>query len=393
MEKRVPSCWDPIVCSKAFKSVGWRHLRSTEEIESGHMENLTFLPQKGKRREMQCWRLSLEGQDCSSIPATPGQMEVVALRYRCHHAGAVVALGSSCVCTRASPAGVLLASPPAFWKRKKNLSHMCLSLFSEISESFCLKFPLFPQKSESNLATRKKKKTTNQHDRNTAAKPYMQQKTGTFSGSLSTMQHCQPCLRKAPNSHSFQYSATGTNCFPAMLGCGARALPRHLLLHWCQPRLLLLPAPPLSEPWTTDSASLQHFMHQQSFVFTFLGFKPRRYTGNGWGFCPQAHWTWGGLYCPWGRSVVEQERHGGGWDHRKVQVWWSSEGWGQEGRGGEAGRAAEGGVHFLKERGETGQGWWKLGIQVHAAQQMRSRAKSPKPRFIWIQDPLHPNSS
>lgn len=240
---------------------------------------------------------------------------------------------------------------------------------------------------------KEKKKTTNQHDRNTAAKPYMQQKTGTFSGSLSTMQHCQPCLRKAPNSHSFQYSATGTNCFPAMLGCGARALPRHLLLHWCQPRLLLLPAPPLSEPWTTDSASLQHFMHQQSFVFRVLGFKPHCYTGNGWGFCPQAHWTWGGLYCPWGRSVVEQERHGGGWDHRKVQVWWSSEGWGQEGRGGEAGRAAEGGVHFLKERGETGQGWWKLGIQVHAAQQMRSRAKSPKPRFIWIQDPLHANSS
>lgn len=116
---------------------------------------------------------------------------------QCHHAGVMMALGSSCVCTRASPAGVLLASAPAFRKRKKNLSHMCLSLFSEISESFCLKFPLFPQKSESKLATWKK----NQHNRSTVAKPYMQQKTGTFSGSLSTMQHCQPCLHKAPNSH------------------------------------------------------------------------------------------------------------------------------------------------------------------------------------------------
>lgn len=192
VEKRVPSCWDPIVCSKAFKSVGWRHLRSTEEIESGHMENLTFLPQKGKRREMQCWRLSLEGQDCSSIPATPGQMEVVALRYRCHHAGAVVALGSSCVCTRASPAGVLLASPPAFWKRKKNLSHMCLSLFSEISESFCLKFPLFPQKSESNLATRKKKKQQTNTTGTQRPNHICSRKQGHFQGALALCNTASP---------------------------------------------------------------------------------------------------------------------------------------------------------------------------------------------------------
>lgn len=46
----------------------------------------------------------------------------------------------------------LPVSPPNISGEEKTPAHTCLSLFSEISESFCLKFPPSPSKSQSKLA-------------------------------------------------------------------------------------------------------------------------------------------------------------------------------------------------------------------------------------------------